>query len=279
MFTRSISVSTEDIMKLYSTGRYNASELAVRFGVSERTVFRRLAGASMEHEMRDTDSRHVAALMDTSYWGRNFGVVIIKDNITGRVLWHKFIERKEKIDDYAEGIEWLTSHGFTITGIVSDGLKGLRNRFKEYKFQHCQFHQIQYVRLKLTNNPKTPAAIELLELVRMMCRTDKESFVGSFRGWEQRWAEFLKEKSTNEEGKTTYKHQRLRSAWLSVKHNMEWLWTFYDHPDLRLPNTNNAMEGLNSSIKEKLGRHRGLSIERRKALIVSVLKAHNPKRI
>lgn len=89
---------------------------------------------------------------------------------------------------------------------------------------------------------------------------------------------FLKEKSTSEDGKRTYSHQRLRSAWLSVKHNMEWLWTFYDYPELNLPNTNNAMEGLNSSIKEKLGRHRGLSMERRKALIVAVLKAHNPKR-
>lgn len=140
MFTHSSSVLSADIVNLYCTGRYNASEIASRLGVSERTVFRRLAKASMDDEMRDTESRPVVALMDTSYWGRNFGVVIIKDNVSGRVLWHKFIERKEKIDDYAEGIEWLTSHGFTITGIVSDGIKGLRNRFKEYRFQHCQFH-------------------------------------------------------------------------------------------------------------------------------------------
>lgn len=266
-------------MALYKTGRYSAREISEQLGISERTVFRRLSEASERHECCAIAARDVVALMDASYWGRNFGVVIIKDNISGRVLWHKFIDRKEKVDDYSEGIEWLIGRGIIIKGIVSDGLKGLRNKFKEYKSQHCQFHQVQYVKTRLTNNPKTPAAVELLALVKMMCHTDKESFVGAFNDWEARWADFLKEKSVSDDGKSYYKHRRLRSAWLSIKHNMEWLWTFYDNPDLGLPNTNNAMEGLNSVIKEKLGRHRGLSTERRKVLITAILKAHSPKRL
>lgn len=216
--------------------------------------------------------------MDASYWGRNFGIVILKDNISGVVLWYKFIDRKEKVDDYAEGIGYLEGKGFNILGIVSDGLKGLRSRFSQYKFQHCQFHQIQFVKIKLTSNPKTDAGIGLLNLVKTMCHTDKESFIGQFNEWEQKFSTFLRERSSNENGKSVYKHQRLRSAWLSVKHNMEWLWTFYDYPDTKLPNTNNAMEGLNSSIKDKLRHHHGLSVKRRKELIIEVLKAHKPKR-
>lgn len=279
MFTHTLRVTATDVMALYKTGRYSAREISEQLGIGERTVFRRLSEASARHECCAVAARAVVALMDASYWGRNFGVVIIKDNISGRVMWHKFIDRKEKVDDYSEGIEWLIGRGFTIKGIVSDGLKGLRNKFKEYKFQHCQFHQVQYVKTRLTNKPKTPAAVELLALVKMMCHTDKESFVGAFNDWEARWADFLKEKSVSDDGKSYYKHRRLRSAWLSIKHNMEWLWTFYDNPDLGLPNTNNAMEGLNSVIKEKLGRHRGLSTERRKVLITAILKAHNPKRL
>jgi len=38
------------------------------------------------------------------------------------------------------------------------------------------------------------------------------------------------------------------------------------------------MDGLNSSIKDKLRRHRGISVERRKELIIDILKAHKPKR-
>lgn len=265
-------------MSLYLTGRHSAKDIAEQLNISERTVFRYLSKTTISENFTDRNSRGVVVLMDASYWGRSFGIIILKDNIKGTVLWYKFIEHKERIEDYAEGIEYLENNGFNIAGIVSDGLKGLRNRFPQYKFQHCQFHQIQTVKTKLTNNPKTQAAVELLNLVKLMCHTDKESFVGAFSQWEAKWSDFLKEKSTNEGGKSIYKHQRLRSAWLSVKHNMEWLWTFYDNPELKLPNTNNAMEGLNSSIKDKLRRHKGMSMERRKELIVEVLKAHKPKR-
>ncbi len=48
---------------------------------------------------------------------------------------------------------------------------------------------------------------------------------------------------------------------------MSWLWTFYDRPELGLPNTNNEMEALFSSVKDKLRLHSGLSAERRKVLI------------
>ena len=44
--------------------------------------------------------------MDTTYWGRNFGVVVLKDACTKRILWRKFV-RYETLADYKEGIDWL----------------------------------------------------------------------------------------------------------------------------------------------------------------------------
>ena len=73
--------------------------------------------------------------MDATYWGRMFGVVIMKDHISGRVLWYKFIDKKETIADYKEGISYLELHGYNILGIVSDGLKGLRQEFYQYRLQ------------------------------------------------------------------------------------------------------------------------------------------------
>jgi len=32
--------------------------------------------------------------MDVTYWGRNFGVVIMKDSLSGDVLWFKFINTR-----------------------------------------------------------------------------------------------------------------------------------------------------------------------------------------
>ena len=52
-----------------------------------------------------------------------------------------------------------------------------------------------------------------------------------------------------------YMRPRLRSAYLSLKRNMPLLWTFYDHPETGLPNTNNALEGVFSDIKGKIRVH------------------------
>jgi len=215
-------------------------------------------------------------MMDATYWGRKFGTVVIKDYISGRVLWHKFINQKERLADYKEGIDQLVAEGYIIKGIVSDGLKGLREIFPQYRFQLCQFHQVQTVRLKLTRHPKLSASLDLMEIAKMLTRTDKESFVDMLDRWYERWADFLTERSVNADGKTYYTHKRLRSAYLSLRRNMPWLWTFYDYPETGLPNTNNAMEALFSDIKTKLRIHKGLSLKRRKALISEFLSNHNP---
>ena len=212
--------------------------------------------------------------MDATYWGRDFGVVIFKDAITGEILWYKFIYKRESVADYKEGRDYLIARGFVIAAVVCDGLKGLRNIFFGSKFQLCQFHQVMTVKTKLTLSPKFDASRELLKLSRLLCHTDKESFVGAFAEWEEKWHDFLVERSADATGKTHYVHKSLRSAYMSLKRNMPWLWTWYDFPKLNIPNTNNALEALNSDLKAKLNLHKGISHERRKVFIQDFLKAH-----
>lgn len=116
--------------------------------------------------------------MDATYRGWNFGAVAIKDHLSGRVVWFKFIDRKEKIEDYVEGVQWLENKRVEILGIVSDGLRGLRERLFRYKFQFCRFHQVKTVKHRLTSRPKLEASRELLDMVYFMSKTDKASFVG-----------------------------------------------------------------------------------------------------
>ncbi|MBO4328318.1 MAG: transposase, partial [Bacteroidales bacterium] len=71
-----------------------------------------------------------------------------------------------------------------------------------------------------------------------------------------------------------YMRPRLRSAYLSIKRNMPLLWTFYDHPELGLPNTNNGLEGIFSDLKTKLRVHSGIKREQRKKLIDEYLMRH-----
>ena len=65
---------------------------------------------------------------------------------------------------------------------------------------------------------------------------------------------------------------------MSLKRNMPWLWTFYDFHELQMPNTNNELEALNSTLKAKLNLHKGISKERRKVIIQDFSKAHSPCR-
>jgi hypothetical protein len=78
----------------------------------------------------------------------------------------------------------------------------------------------------------------------LITKTDKESFVGSFNTWCERWNDCLKERTKNKNGKSYYTHKKLRSAYLSLKRNMPYLWTLYDYIKLEIPNTNNALEGM-----------------------------------
>lgn len=277
LFSSTSRASTAQIVDLYSQGNLTVRQVADIFKIDERTVYRHLAKYKPGKEKARQPSK-IIAMMDATYWGWNFGVVAIKDHVSGEVVWNKFINRKERIDDYIEGIKALENEGNEIVCIVSDGLKGLRERLSGYRFQYCQFHQLQTIKHKLTNNPKLPASIELLEISKLLCRTDKESFIGVLEEWHARWKDFLKERTTDDEGHSRYTHKNLRSAFLSLKRNMPWLWTFYDNYELGIPNTNNEMESLFSWLKRKLNIHNGISLERRKMLIMELFSVHKPHR-
>ena len=206
--------------------------------------------------------------MDTTYWGRRFGVVVMKDSRSGKILWRKFIFRKETLSDYCEGVSWLHENGFKIAGIVCDGLRGMFKLFSQYRVQMCQFHQVSIVRRYLTQSPELEASVELFNIAKLLCHTDKESFVGLFELWTDKWSAFLKERRIEQKtGKTRYVHSRLRSAYLSIKRNMPYLWTWYDNIGLGIPNTNNGLEGKFSDLKSKLRNHNGLSKEHRMVFI------------
>lgn len=271
-FTKAIRLDNEVIKTEYIEGKQTLVQLSAKYGVSKSTIWRRLR--CMRHVRVISMHKDVVVNMDTTYWGRGFGLMVIKDTFRNKILWYKFV-RHETVSDYLEGVEWLRSKGFRIHGIVCDGLRGLFHELRSYNVQMCQFHQVMIVRRYLTNKPDLPASRELLDICYMMTRTDKESFVGMLEGWQARWEHFLNERSEDKKtGKTSYTHKRLRSAYLSLKRNMPWLWTFYDNPQLHMPNTNNALEGVFTDIKTKLRVHSGITRMRRMALIQEYIARH-----
>jgi len=199
--------------------------------------------------------------------------MLFKDSYTRENLL-KYYVKSETNALYIQGVNELISQGFKIVAIVCDGRKGLIQAFKNIPVQMCQFHQAAIIRRYITKNPKLPASIELKELVAMMKITDKESFEGGLYLWHNKWESFLNERTINlETGKSHYTHKRLRSAYRSLKTNLNWLFTWYDHIDLNIPNTTNAIDGHFSDLKNKLRNHNGLSRARKIKFIDEFLKA------
>ena len=211
--------------------------------------------------------------MDTTYWGRDFGVMLFKDAYTKENLLKHYL-KSETNALYIQGINELRSKGFEVVAIVCDGRRGLLQSFEKIPVQMCQFHQVAIIRRYITKSPKLPASIELKEFVAMMKNTDKESFEGGLELWFTKWKTFLNERTTNPETeKSHYTHKRLRSAYRSLKTNSKWLFTWYDNMELNIPNTTNAIDGHFSDLKNKLRNHNGLSKARKIKFIDEFLKA------
>lgn len=251
----------------YVEGKQTLQQLATKYGVCEKTIRRDLEGMRYVHKI--AKYKTVTIQMDTSYWGRNFGLMVIKDALRGNVLWHKYV-RHETIAQYVEGVAWLRSLGFQIYGAVIDGIKGLAQALHPLPVQMCQFHQILIVRRYLTQEPELDASKDLLQLIKNITKMDKEHFVSAFDTWYDKYKDVVNERVYTQRNKrrmSAYMRPRLRSAYLSIKRNMPLLWTFSDYPETGLPNTNNALEGLFADLKTKARVHRGISKEHKKKLL------------
>lgn len=272
-FSGGIRRDKSQVITDYVEGKQTINQLAAKYGVSSKTISRDLKG--MRYVQKISKDKEVTIQLDTTYWGRDFGLMVIKDALRKKILWRKYVTH-ETIADYVEGVRWLRSKGFRIYGAVIDGMRGLAQALP-FPVQLCQFHQMLMVRRYLTQEPELDASRELLELVNNITSMDKESFVGAFGEWYDRNKDIVNERVHDRRIKRRtppYMRPRLRSAYLSVKRNMPLLWTFHDHPELGIPNTNNGLEGVFSDIKTKLRVHSGISRGHRKKLIDEYLTRH-----
>ena len=257
------------IWKEYSKGKQTYQQLASKYGCSKRTIQRKIDSYTIKRTVKI--SKKVIVLMDTTYWGRSFGVMLFKDAITKENLLKYFV-KTETNKQYQEGIKELQTRGYTILAIVCDGRRGLLNSFGNIPVQMCQFHQAAIIRRYITKRPRLQASVELNNLVRLMPKTDKESFIGGLNEWYEKWKSFLNERTINKEtGKSYYTHKRLRSAYRSLQTNLKWLFTWYDNIELNIPNTTNAIDGHFADLKNKLRNHNGLTQTRKKRFIEDFL--------
>ena len=201
--------------------------------------------------------------MDTTYFGRNFGVMVFRSHTIHRNIFWRYLPY-ETIHAYQEGVEYLQSLGWNISGIVCDGRRGIFNAFGSIPVQMCQYHQMAIIIRYITRNPLLEAGKDLYQIIHKLAKVHESDFVYYLNEWYHNWDEFLMEKSVHPEtGKWHYTHRRMRSAFRSLKTNLPYLFTYQKHPELGIPNTTNGLEGVFSNLKTKLRVHAGLKRKRK----------------
>ena len=205
-------------------------------------------------------------IMDCVYFRRVCVYLVIRDWYLKKNIYFKRIPY-ETIDDYVLAIDFLEVRGFIIDGIVVDGRKGVFEALSDsYPIQMCQFHQKQIVRRYVTNKPKTEAGQTLRQIVKMLPTSDEILFEFLLDFWYKNCQTFLKERTVNPITKRWfYTHERLRSAYRSLRKNLPYLFTFLKVKNM--PNTTNSLDGLFGHLKDAIRIHRGLKLNRKTKLI------------
>ena len=239
-------------------------------GVSAGTVKRRLKGVKEDYAAPRLNGGVVH--LDVTYWGRHKGLILAIDSETGITLYYKWIGHEKK-QDYIDAIAEIERNGYEIKALVVDGGVGLDIGKQLHLVQMCQYHFISIIRRKLTMKPKLKASKELLELARSITSSNREEVEARFRKRLSTWEGFLKERTINPEtNRWQYTHRALRSAVQTFKEKLPFLFVYQDFPDLNIPNTNNAIEGVFTALKSALRNHNGMSQSNKERFVAGFLR-------
>jgi len=248
--------------------------LAQRYGRSKKWVQIRLDENKIEPVVR-LNPKKLVIVVDTTFFSYESGLLVFREpNLKKNVWWE--VVQSEKADNYLFGKNHLEKNGFKIAAVVLDGRPGIREVFSGIPAQMCQFHQKQIIKRYLTSRPKLEVSQGLKAIVDTLSASNELDFARELNRWLEKWQDFLKQKTADQNtGRWFYTHKRLRSAYRSLKTNLPYLFTYQKYPELHIPNTTNSLDGFFNRLKSLIYVHRGLSVHRRKRIIIEILKGRN----
>ena len=269
-FIPSKSPSAEQLWYEYAQQKQTYRELAQKYAISSKTIQRKLR--QYRPKIHSQSPRDVVVLLDTTYWGRCFGVMLFKDAWSKKNLL-KYYVTHETNELYIKGLEALEQQGFRIKAVVCDGRKWLlKSLSRRYPVQLCLYHQISAIRRYLAGKSKHPSHQELRLIAGLITHCTFKQMDDFLTDWLRRWASYYNERGIHPDtGKSYYLHRRLRTAFRSLINNLDYLFTYQAYPQLNIPNTTNLLEGTFSHLKAKLAVHRGLSLSQKQKIIDELL--------
>lgn len=92
----------QTIFEEYFHGKQTYAQLAEKYGCSPKTIQRCIDKASATKENSVLPAASI--LIDTTYFGRKYGVMVFKDAISGTILLTKFVTH-ETVSEYKAGVD------------------------------------------------------------------------------------------------------------------------------------------------------------------------------
>ena len=208
-------------------------------------------------------------VLDATYFGREYGYFCFSD---GKNIIYFTEIKTEGVKVFIDCLKHLENNlGYRFSSFVLDGKRGFINNIKKLypgrPIQMCHFHQKAIIRRYITDKPKTRCGQELKELMVGLSNREPQEFIDKFFALKEKYQLFLRTKND----KNNFKHQAIRSAFASINYHLEYLFTYKEHPDLRIPNTTNDLEGKFAHLKERIKIHRGLAKNRKKKAVEFLL--------
>jgi hypothetical protein len=215
-----------------------------------------------ELEIKPNQNAHL--LIDGTYFKRTNCLVIYFDNDLKHFQLMRYTTREIK-DEIIKDLRALKRSGVDVASATADGQNAVKSAlskvFPKAEFQRCLVHIQRYAETYITQKPKTLAGLELREIVGTLNRIDSHmarmTFISRLNDWRRRHNDFLKERTTKEDGSGWwYTHRNLRRVVYHIEHAMPDMFRYLN--DQEIPKDTNALEGRFTDLKQKLRTHRGL---------------------
>ena len=202
-------------------------------------------------------------MIDWTWISKDVCLIIYYEYRIKKVLRFGFYdsERYEYIRNDLKALRdsfWYNIESFTIdwAKVIT---KAIENIYPKSKIQRCLTHIFMQIKRNISNNPQSNCWRDLQKIVTFNNFENKERFINEFKDWEEKYLEFLKEKSYKW-NKSWYTHRKLRASRSHIKNAIPFM--FHHLNDENIKRSSNDLEWYNWVLSDHIYFHRWLRKDR-----------------
>lgn len=202
-------------------------------------------------------------MVDGTWISKNTCLIIYYDYLHRKVIFFGFYEW-ERYEDIRNDLQVLRDEfKYEIGCFVVDGGKQIKKAIEEIypnaKIQRCLTHIFRQIQSYISKKPQSECGKDLQKMVTFKNFANKEKFIERFNDWEEKYSDFLKEKSSKGT-RTWYTHRRIRQARSHIKNALPYMFHYLE--DENIKRSTNDLEWYNGVLSGHIFNHRGLKKER-----------------